>query len=77
MRFIVEVEMKDRWVPAFLGLLRRMESLGRMGSSRETAIYADGDGDFHPVFTIKSDTAMPSPAGPIRDNGGNQLFDAG
>lgn len=67
--------MRDRWVPHFLGFLKRLESLGKMGASRATAIYADGDGDFQPKFTWDTDIA-PAQAY-SEDADGGQLFDAG
>lgn len=48
--FRVTCTMNARWARQFLGMLRTMQSLGSMGSSREVAIYADGDGDFRPKF---------------------------
>jgi hypothetical protein len=53
--FTVKVTMGDRWVPQFLGLLREMERLGRIGSSRALTFYSDGDGDFHPRFEWDTD----------------------
>jgi hypothetical protein len=52
MKIIIECEMKDRWVPHFLGMLKTMWNLGNLGGSRVVAIYSDGDGDFHPKFKI-------------------------
>lgn len=52
MKFSVECEMQDRWVPQFLAMLEYMERLGQVGSSRSLTFYADGDGDFHPKFEI-------------------------
>ncbi len=74
--FRITVKMGTRWVPHFLGMLKRMQVLGSMGSSRQVAIYADGDGDFHPTF--KWDSDLPEPARPIKDSqSGDVLFDAG
>lgn len=42
--------MRERWVPHFVSMLRRMESLGSLGSSRTVGIVSDGDGDFRPTF---------------------------
>ena len=49
-KFTIECEMKERWIPHFLGMLKKMEQLGGLGSSRPVGIFADGDGDFHPKF---------------------------
>lgn len=67
--------MKDRWVPHFLAMLKYMEQLGGMGSSRKVALYSDGDGDFRPKF--KWDESLPFDAEPIIDNDGDRLYDAG
>ena len=75
MKFTIEVEMKDRWVPHFLSMLKYMQSLGSLGGSREVGIYADGDGDFRPKF--KWDESLPCKANPIRDDNGHRLYDAG
>jgi len=56
-------------------MLKHMQVLGGMGSSREVAIYADGDGDFHPYFDW--DLSLTSNAEPVRDRNGDVLFDAG
>jgi hypothetical protein len=75
MKFVIEVEMKDSWIPHFLSMLKYTEQLGRMGSSRKVSFYADGDGDFRPKFRWSS--SLPSDAKPISDNDGNRLYDAG
>ena len=75
MKFTIECEMKDRWIPHFLAMLRYMEFLGKIGGSRKVGIYADGDGDFHPKFEWSMD--LPSNAKPISDVDGNRLYDAG
>lgn len=74
-KFTIECEMEGRWVPHFLAMLKHMEYLGNIGSSREVALYADGDGDFRPKF--KWDESLPSEEKPIRDNDGNRVYDAG
>lgn len=75
MKFTIEAEMKDRWVPHFLSMLKYMQQLGGLGSSRTVAIYADGDGDFRPKF--KWDDALSSDAKPIKDDKGDRIYDAG
>jgi len=74
-KFTIECTMKDRWVPTFLAMLEHMQSLGNMGSSREVALYADGDGDFRPKF--EWDESLSSDAKPTRDKNGDVLYDAG
>lgn len=66
--------MDERWVAPFLSMLNRMEYLGNIGSSRMVAIYADGDGDFHPHF--KWDDDLPPERAPNRDTGGDYIYDA-
>lgn len=67
--------MENRWIPHFLGMLKHMEKLGSAGMSREVAIYADGDGDFHPKF--KWDDSLISDVEPSINYDGNHLYDAG
>jgi len=74
-KIVIEAEMKDRWVPHFLGMLAQMEWLGNIGSSRNVTLFADGDGDFRPKFTW--DTSVV-PAGPKTGSAYDEtLFDAG
>ncbi len=74
--FTIICTMRSRWVSTFLGMLRRMQYLGAIGSSREVGIYSDGDGDFRPVFKWGDD--LPEPADPVNETeGGYVLFDAG
>jgi hypothetical protein len=78
MKITIECEMKDKWVPHFLGMLYHMEKLGKLGSSRRISIYADGDGDFRPRFKcIQSSEPLPLPAKPVEEIDGNTIFDAG
>jgi hypothetical protein len=72
----ITATMGERWVPHFLGLLREMERLGAVGSSRTLRFFADGDGDYRPRF--EWDTGM-EPAGPAVVEGPNTdaLWDAG
>lgn len=44
--------VRKRWVPHVLGMFRRMEYLGSVGSSRMLGFYSDGDGDFRPKFDV-------------------------
>lgn len=73
MKFIIECEMNDKWVATFLGMLKYIEKLGNMGSSRIVAIYSDGDGSFRPKFTC--DPTLPVSIRPKKENNGNVLFD--
>lgn len=73
-KFTVEVEMQDRWVPHFLGMLKYMERLGSIGSSRRVTFLSDGDGDFRPKFSWDVDV---EPAAPIHEEEGHRLYDAG
>lgn len=74
--FTVKVTMEDRWIPEFFGLLREMERLGHVGSSRHLCFYADGDGDFRPDFQTDvavepAESTITALAVPV------QLWDAG
>ena len=73
--FRITCTMRAGWVPHFLGLLRRMQHLGGIGSSRYVTIYSDGDGSFRPIFTW--DNNLPEPAEPVKEYGGHTLFDTG
>lgn len=50
MKFTINVEMQERWIPYFLGMLKTMQILGDIGSSRIIKFNSDGDGDFRPKF---------------------------
>ncbi len=67
--------MKGRWVPHFLAMLKYMQSLGNLGSSRMISFYADGDGDFRPKF--QWDENLPFDGEPIKDEDGDKTYDAG
>lgn len=41
-KFTIEVEMQDRWIPHFLGMLQYMQRLGAIGSSRRVAFLFHG-----------------------------------
>ena len=49
--FDVHCKMRKCWAHEFLSLLKDMQRLGEMGSSRFRGMYCDGDGDFRPKFT--------------------------
>lgn len=48
--FLIKVTMQKRWIPHFLGLLKYMQNMGGVGSSRVAHFFCDGDGDFRPKF---------------------------
>jgi hypothetical protein len=60
--FTIKVSMDKRWVPHFLGLLREMQTLGEIGSSRTVCFFADGDGDYRPRFEWDTKTEPAPPA---------------
>lgn len=75
MKFTIECEMPGRWVPHFLAMLKYMQQLGNLGGSHEVGIYADGDGDFKPIF--QWDKALPCEAKPAREDRESRIYDAG
>ena len=72
--FTVKCTMRKRWAPQFVSMLKRMQYLGSIGSSRKTAIYADGDGDFRPDFLVSEDFPEVEP---VQESDGDTFFDAG
>ena len=72
--FTIECKMRERWVPHFMSMLKYMEQLGGLGSSRTVGIYSDGDGDFRPKFNFSIDSEVVKPKS---DDKGNRLYDAG
>ncbi len=85
MRLTIECEMNDRWMPHFLAMLKTMQRLGSIGSSRIVGMFADGDGDFRPEFTIKEPpVVVPLEVNPVynddcktKDAKCDYFFDAG
>lgn len=73
--FTITCTMNERWIPHFLGMLKYMQQLGNLGSSRKVCIYSDGDGDFRPKFDWENN--LPIPAKEMLENDGDKLFDAG
>ena len=76
--FTIEVTMRERWIPHFLGMLQSMERLGKLGGSRWVRFFADGDGDYRPKFTWEK--TLPTPSPPLKQidpNGNWYDFDAG
>ncbi|MFQ4800984.1 hypothetical protein C4U87_00790 [Clostridioides difficile] len=51
----IKVKIEERWINEFCSMLKCMESLGDIGSSKIVGIYSDGDGDFRPKFEIDTD----------------------
>lgn len=58
-KFTIECEMRERWVPVFLGMLKCMEKFGNVGHSGMIHFYSDGDGDYRPQFGWND--SLPSP----------------
>lgn len=73
-KFTITIEMGERWIPHFMSMLKYMQWLGSVGSSRTVAIYADGDGDFNPKFEADIEWEERKP---VSDNSGNRIYDAG
>jgi hypothetical protein len=57
--FVIKCKMKERWVPYFLAMLKRMQSNGNAGHTAILAFYDDGDGDFRPEFKSNIDYPYP------------------
>ena len=74
-KFTIECEMGQRWIPHFLAMLKYMQQLGNLGGSRIVSIYSDGDGDFRPKFHWSGH--LPDEAEPVRDDDGDRVYDAG
>ena len=72
--FTIHCTMKKRWVSSFLAMLKYMEYLGAVGSSRKVTLFADGVGDFRPKFEF--DDNLPHEAG-YYDKFGDRTYDAG
>ncbi|HDG7527511.1 TPA: hypothetical protein PFR81_002006 [Clostridioides difficile] len=51
----IKIKMEERWINDFCSMLKMMENLGNVGSSKIVGIYSDGDGDFRPKFEIDTD----------------------
>ncbi len=73
--FNIKVRMRTRWVPYFLRMLKHMQYLGGIGSSRQVTFYSDGDGDFRPTF--KWDEDLPSDGHQHEFPNGDTFYDAG
>lgn len=73
-KFTIEVEMEERWIDDFCSMLKEMERLGNIGSSKKVGIYSDGDGDFRPKFDIDIEY---SKVPPIINTNKEKIYDAG
>ena len=73
-KFTIEVEMEERWIDDFCSMLKEMERLGNIGSSKKVGIYSDGDGDFRPKFDIDTEY---SKVPPIINKKKKKIYDAG
>lgn len=72
--FTITCTMRKRWAPQLVSMLKQMEYLGNIGSSRRVTILADGDGDFRPRFEADTDFQKVEPA---REHNGDTYYDAG
>ena len=55
-------------------MLKEMERLGNIGSSKKVGIYSDGDGDFRPKFDIDTEYKKTFP---ITNTSCEEIYDAG
>lgn len=69
----IKITVSKRWTPSILSMLKYMEYLGNVGSSRMVTLMADGDGDFHPKFELPDFEEVQ----PKQDIEGNRIYDAG
>lgn len=72
--FTVTCTMRKRWAAQLVSMLKKMQYLGSIGSSRGITIYADGDGDFRPRFEVDQEIPEVEPAS---EHDGNTFYDAG
>jgi len=76
MKFNIEVDMQARWIPHFLSMLKYMQYLGGIGSSRRVGLLSDGDGDFQPKFKWSNELPAANKE-PVWEKNGDRLYDAG
>lgn len=74
--FQITCRVQTRWVPHFLGMLKEMQRLGSIGSSRNVTFFADGDGDYRPKFSWPDQLPPPAEPAGTKPNG-DTFFDAG
>lgn len=67
--------MDKKWVPHFLAMLKYMQHLGSIGSSRSVTFFSDGDGGFRPKFEWEK--GLPANVKPVYDTNGDRTYDAG
>lgn len=70
----IRANIPERWKNHFLSMLKEMEYLGHVGSSRKVSIFSDGDGDFNPEFEFDCDYEKVDGT---RDASDNVFYDAG
>ena len=75
--FTITCTMRRRWAEQFLGMLKWFERLGGVGASREVTFFADGDGDFRPVFALPNGIDVATPRVDDPENFNAKPFDAG
>ena len=77
--FNVKCTMRADWAAMFISMLKRMQYLGAIGSSRYMAFYADGDGTFRPKFDfdVPDDAKHANFYTPDRPIKVEALYDAG
>lgn len=75
--FNIECTMETRWIPYFISFLKKMEYNGLVGHSGTVAMYADGNGDFHPKFKTDVKYYITNPSVGERANQSPEfLYDA-
>lgn len=73
--FLIKCRMRKRWVPHFQSMLKYMQHLGEVGSSREVTLFSDGDGDFRPKFKFNLEAEEVDPIS--GEESGEHYYDAG
>ena len=57
--FTIHCKMEERWAGVFLSMLWEMMLDGKIGHSEMLSFYADGDGDFRPIFQTDFPKSIP------------------
>lgn len=73
MKFIIDVDMEDRFIPAFLGMLQRMQYLGEISSDSKVSLECYGSRGFRPKFDWNVNF-LPKLSGPISFNSCETVF---